>query len=205
MANADFPPGDLTKEKSLWDIYVASRSIPGSRFNRIATIVFLVVLVFDSIYGAKSTSDVVDAIREHAEIGLDIALSTLGFLIAGFTIFATMSQPSLLLAMSEVRHPKSALSYLKHNLFVFVRAFIYYLLFCFLCVLILAFGGNGGVVARIVEAAPYSACLKYALVKLAYIFLYGGFFVLLIQLKSFVFNVYHSVMTALRWRAGDFE
>jgi len=39
------------------------------------------------------------------------------------------------------------------------------------------------------------------IVKAAYVLLFTGYYFLIMQLKSFIFNIYHSVMTSLRWKA----
>lgn len=49
--------------------------------------------------------------------------------------------------------------------------------------------------------SPIGCHIEEWLVGVSYVFLYGGMFFLMMQLKSFIYNVYLSVMTAIRWRA----
>jgi len=205
MTNSDFDAKDLMKEKRLWDIYLASRRIPFSRFNTITTLMVFIVLIVNSWLTTQSISDTILVVREFSGTGLATSLSTLGFLLAGFTIFATISQPNLSLRMAEIINPESGLSYLKHNYFVFYRVFIYYLAFSIFCLFIIMFGHKGGLISLLVLYSPYSDCVKYAVIKIAYVLLFTGYYFLIMQLKSFIFNIYHAVMTSLRWKAEGYE
>ena len=205
MNAQDFDPKELTKEKRLWDIYIASRRIPFSRFNAITTALVFILLVVNSWLTTQPVEETIELVRDLSNTGLAVTLSTLGFLLAGFTIFATVSQPSLSLRMAEIQHPVSGLSYLKHNYFVFLRVFIYYLLFSIFCLVIIVFGHKGGLVPLLASYSPYPDQIKFAVVKASYVLLFTGYYFLLMQLKSFVFNIYHSVMTSLRWKAEGYE
>ncbi len=205
MSSSDFNPKDLMKEKKLWDIYIASRRISFSRFNFITTLMVFLLLCLNSWLTTQPIFETIEVVRNMASSGLAIALSTLGFLLAGFTIFATVSQPSLSLRMSEIRHPDSGLSYLKHNYFIFLRVFIYYLVFSVFCLFIVMFGHKGGLVPLLASYAPYEEGVKFAIVKVSYIALFTGYYFLIMQLKSFIFNIYHAVMTSLRWKAEGYE
>lgn len=205
MSAPDFTPRDLTNEKKLWDIYIASKRIPFSRFNAISTAIIFMLLVVNSWFTTQPIAETIELVRKLSETGLAVTLSTLGFLLAGFTIFATVSQPSLSLRMAEIPHPVSGLSYLKHNYFIFLRVFIYYLLFSILCLLIVMFGHKGGLMPLLVSFSSYPDEVKFAVVKASYVLLFTGYYFLIMQLKSFIFNIYHAVMTSLRWKAEGYE
>ncbi len=205
MVDKEFDPKNLTKEKRLWDIYMASRRIPFSRFNFITTLIVFLALVANSWLTSQSIDKTIEIIRIMSSNGLAISLSTLGFLLAGFTIFATVSQPSLSLRMSEIRNPDSGLSYLKHNYFIFLRVFIYYIVFSVFCLFVIMFGHEGGLISLLVSYAPYEESVKFGVVKISYVLLFTGYYFLIMQLKSFVFNIYHSVMTSLRWKAEGYD
>lgn len=205
MCKPEFDPKDLTKEKSLWDIYLVSRRIPASKFNIITTLMVFFALIVNSWLTTQPIIETIGIVRNQAGNGLVISLNALGFLLAGFTIFATVSQPNLFLRMGEIRHPNSDLSYLKHNYFIFLRVFIFYLTFAVFCLLIVMFGHKGGFVSLLVSFSPYSDNVKFAVVKVSYILLFSGYYFLIMQLKSFVFNIYHAVMTSLRWKAEGYD
>lgn len=43
--------------------------------------------------------------------------------------------------------------------------------------------------------------VRFAIAKMAYVFIITAQYFLLMQLKSFIFNIHHSVMSNLRWQA----
>lgn len=205
MSCDNFDPRELTKEKKLWDIYISSRRIPASRFNFLTTMLIIALLVVSVWIGNGQINDTIDTIRKFTEIGLDVSLSTLGFLLAGFTIFATVSQPLLLVSMAKLIHPDSGLSYLKHNFFIFIRVFIYYLVFAGFCLIVIIFGHKKGLVSILANLSPNPEKIIFILVNGTYIILFSGYYFLLMQLKSFVFNIYHAVMTSIRWNAEGYD
>ena len=207
MNSDEFLPEDLLKEKRLWHIYLASRSIPHSRFNIISTLIVSLCITASACLSPQPVDKTIEIIRYFSSMGLSLSLNILGFLLAGFTIFATVSQPNLLLGMAEMKHPESGLSWLKHNFFIFMRVFIYYLAFAVFCLFIIIFGHPGGLLTllTLVSLSPYNECIKFLVVKLCYIVLFTGYFFLILQLKSFIFNIYHSVMTSLRWKAEGYD
>jgi hypothetical protein len=205
MSCDSFDPRELTKEKKLWDIYIASRRIPASKFNFLSTLIVTILLVVSVWIGDGQIRNTIETIRKFTEIGLGVSLSTLGFLLAGFTIFATVSQPLLLVSMAKINHPDSGLSYLKHNFFIFIRVFIYYLVFAGFCLIVMIFGHKKGLVSILASLSPNPEKIIFILVNGTYIVLFAGYYFLLMQLKSFVFNIYHAVMTSIRWNAEGYD
>lgn len=201
MHSDDLSAKALTEEKSLWAVYVKARRIPFNPFNAWTTIVVVMLVTIQYCALDIPLEEKLKVVRDFSLVAIGIVVSVLGFILAGFTIFATISQPDMLVAMSKHRHETSGLSVLKNNFFIFMRVFIYYLIYTVLCLLIIVFGVKGGVIHKLVAISPISYHIEEWLVGFAYVFLYGGMFFLLMQLKSFIYNVYHSVMTAVRWKA----
>lgn len=201
MSSDDLSAKALTDEKSLWAVYIKSRRIPFNSFNFWTTITVTALVTVQYCLLDISLSEKLKIVREFAPLAMGVVISVLGFILAGFTIFATISQPDMLVAMSRHRHETSGLSYLKNNFFIFMRVFIYYLAYTVACLIIMIFGIKGGIIQKLVELSPIARHIQEWLVGAAYVFLYGGLFFLLVQLKSFIYNVYHSVMTAIRWKA----
>lgn len=199
--NDDLSPKALMDEKSLWAIYVKARRIPFSSFNFWTTFAVFILVVLQYCMLEISLDEKLKVVREFSSMALGVVVSVLGFILAGFTIFATISQPDMLVAMSKCRHEKSQLSFLKNNFFIFMRVFIYYLVYTVFCLLVIVFAIKGGLVHKIVQLSPISWKITEWLVGMAYVALYTGMFFLLMQLKSFIYNVYHTVMTAIRWKA----
>lgn len=201
QVNDDLSPKALMDEKSLWTIYVKARRIPFSSFNFWMTFIVFILVVLQYCMLEISLDEKLKIVREFSTMALGVVVSVLGFILAGFTIFATISQPDMLVAMSKHRHEKSQLSFLKNNFFIFMRVFIYYLAYTVFCLLVIVFAIKGGLIHKIVQLSPISWKITEWLVGMAYVTLYTGMFFLLMQLKSFIYNVYHTVMTAIRWKA----
>lgn len=199
--NSDLSPKALLEEKSLLQIYKKSRRIPFNSFNFWSTTIVVVMVAIQYCLLDISITEKLRVVREFSVMAVGITTTVLGFLLAGFTIFATISQPDMLVAMSQHREQKSGLSFLKYNFFIFIRVFIYYMAYAVFCVFILIFAIKGGVINYLVKISPISHEIIEWLVGFSYVALYGGMFFLLMQLKSFIYNVYHSVMTAIRWKA----
>lgn len=201
MTNDELSTKSLTEEKNLWAIYLKARRISFNSFNFWSTALVLVLVIAQYCVLDITLDEKLKVVREFSLVAMGVVVSVLGFILAGFTIFATISQPDMFVSMSKHRHDASGLSYLKHNFFIFMRVFIYYLIYTVFCLLVIVFGIKGGLVHKIIILSPISCKISEWLVGLAYVVLYAGLFFLLVQLKSFIFNVYHSVMTAIRWKA----
>jgi hypothetical protein len=126
---AKFDPSSITQERTLWSIWKQARRIRRSRFNEISTGIVVVLLSVFAMFSHRSAHDFAEMVRVWANIGLGFAATILGFLVAGFTIFATLSKPSLLSQMAQTTEPKSQLSYLKYNFSAFFEVFGYYVSF----------------------------------------------------------------------------
>ncbi len=188
---------DVLKEKTLWQIFRASQSIPDSPFNWVAGLCTFAIFFIYSIL-EKDTLRIHAVLMQIAELGVSASVSILGFLIAGFTIFSTLAKPELVVLMARTKH-SCGLSYLKYNHFTFVRAFIYYLAFLGFALVVQIFGTIGGPFSAFTRLLPDPEDLLYwgnrAMLTLGAAF----FTFVILQLKSFVFNVYHVVMTGVRF------
>lgn len=201
----EFKPSELTDEKNLWQIYKKSRRIEFSRFNFFTTVFIFFILVLQVFIGNLSVSETLVVVRKWAEFGITISFTTIGLLLAGFTIFSTVTQPSLSLEMAQMKDPETGLSYLKKNYFIFIRVFIYYLSFLVFCFLVISIGHSGGLLSELSPYMPHYDEIRFFLVKSSYVIIFTGYYFLIMQLKSFVFNVYHAVMTSIRWRAEGWD
>ena len=88
----------VTEEKSLLDVYWEARKVASSRGNRITAILtfilFLALCCADKGYslGLFSLSDMSNIINQVGEIGFALTTAILGFLIAGFSIFSSITK-----------------------------------------------------------------------------------------------------------------
>lgn len=194
-----FDESSLTSEKSLWNIYIQSRKISGSKFQNLLIFSVITILSLNAFYLESDISVLLGNVRKWADIGFNFSITTLGFLIAGFTIFATLSKPDMMLAMMEHIHKETQLPTLKYNFFVFMRVFIFYIFFSILYLFIILFGQSDGAISNLFELISELDLLKIIIVKLSYVIVGTSFIYLVLLLKGFVFNIYAIVMNFLRW------
>lgn len=194
-----FNEAELTSEKSLWDIYKLSRRILPSRFNFLMISLAMGLLAINSFFLEEDVIKILASTRAWAETGFSFSIAILGFLIAGFTIFATLSKPKMMLAMMDHINKDTGLPTLKYNYFAFMQVFIAYILFTSVYLSIQLFGSQGGLLSNIFQLLPAGECLKVALIKISYVFTGGSLLYLILLLKSFIFNIYATVMNFLRW------
>jgi hypothetical protein len=200
-----FDPKELTAEKSLWQVYLLCRRIKLNRISRVALITSA-LLLSAYVFGLQDSIDVLlSDTRALAGHVLNFSLSVLGFLIAGFTIFATLSKPQMLLKMMDVVHSKTNLPYLKYNFMAFMRVFIYYLAMAAFSLGILLFAGKNGPVAKAVSQLADPVYIKVYMVRIVYVALGTGTVFLLLLLKTFIFNIYAMIMTQLRWEVNGIK
>ncbi len=199
---------DILAERGPYDVYRKSRSIPFSRTNTyiglgVGIIVFLLAIK------AKTTGSIVDAIASFANVAFGTSISLLGFLIAGFAFFATVADKKLFCRMAEHQHEESKMSYLKYNLLIFMRVFYEYMVFSFVLLILLIITPQGSTIRTNLrtwvgewkwpEYWNIPVSLEILLAGATFGILVGSFAYLLMQLKSFVFNIYHVVMTSVAW------
>lgn len=205
MADEDLLPKAFTKERSLWAIYWTSLRIAPSKFNVISTFVVAVVTIMATVGSSQGAQETVAVVRNLASVSFASTLSILGFLVAGFTIFATLTSPAMLIEMGGRRHPQSGLSWLKHTFFNLLRTFVYLLMYAFVAFFVIYWGAPGGVVSMLLSMTSDPNHYAFCLIKLAFVTLVVGQYFVLVQLKSFIFNVYHSVVANIRWKAEGRE
>lgn len=94
---------DLTKEKNLWEVYLASTKLRKSKFNNYAYLVIGTIIGYIStnfiIFGESESA--FNAVVASADVGFDLSAQILGFLIGGFAIFATVTDHRLMIAIAK--------------------------------------------------------------------------------------------------------
>lgn len=195
----NFDPSELTQEKSLWDVFKLSLNIQPNNIQLFVLISTALLLYSNAFFLESNITILLNDMRQWASIGFSFSITTLGFLITGFTIFATLAKPKMLLKMMDHYNEKYKMPTLKYNLVVFMNVFIGYIVLSMIYVLIILLGQEGGLISNsfvyFTEIASYKICI----IKISYIFIGTSFMYLLLLLKSFVFNIYATIMTFLRW------
>ncbi len=198
-----FDSEDITKEIGLLDVYKASRSrLKKNKINIFSTLAVFIMLTIYAFFSNESSVSLLEKLRNWAEMGFSFSAGILGFLIAGFAIFATVSDKKLFTTMARTEHKKSGLSYLKHNFFALMYVFIAYLGFAILCLLVQLLGGASGFISIMIELIASNRdflIIKSFLAGIGIVVVGTWFFYSLMLLQTFIFNIYHIVMTSIRW------
>lgn len=204
-----FRGNDLFKENSLLKIFLTSCfKLSPSRFNTATTIILFCILA-GHVWIAPKDSAIIVIVRTLVEAGLNFSASILGFLIAGFTIFATLTKPSLLIKMYETTHPESGLNYLKYNFFAFLQVFAILLFFLGVCVVVKILGVPDGAFSKLLNYLAennswmHQDTVKAIVVDVSYLLLGTLFFYSVVSLKSFIFNIYHVIVTSIVWELNS--
>ncbi|HAL6925245.1 TPA: hypothetical protein H6V96_002176 [Escherichia coli] len=193
-----FNPEDLTKERSLLDVYKLTKKIKVNSFDFYFTLL-LVILLSINAFCLSSSPELISSIRQWTPLVFGFTTTTLGFLITGFTIFATINKPELFLSLMEYKHPLYGISYLKYVYGVFMRVFIYFIFWSVIYLLVLLFGQENGLATKLLRALMFSHCTKVVGVQILYILVGSSAVFLVLTLKTFLFNIYAMLMQSLRW------
>lgn len=189
----------------MWDLYKLSFKFPYSKFNLSAFLVTLFSLLFYCYYINPSTSDLSKNIRSTLAFGASLAPAVIGFLVAGFTIFVTVTKIELFNFMAIRKYKDTNESYLKYNMSAFMLAFIHYCAFIFTCAILTIFAQPNGPLILITKYifGLIPACIGFNFYEdflKIFFSLFGAWSIYLIMLlKTFVFNIYQVLCTTVRW------
>ncbi|HEX5050920.1 MAG TPA: hypothetical protein VFZ65_04030 [Planctomycetota bacterium] len=189
---------ELLREKSLLSIWLASLRIRRSRSNRwirwgsfagVSTYVFAL---------PHDAAALVETTRSMATLWLPTMLSLLGFLLAGLTFFVSSERLAMLKTMARFQNTDTGLSVLKENLFAFVRPLVELLLISVSLFVALVIAAPGSWQVTLVKSDASGTAAFYVsrcgFVAVAFSVVLG-----FVAVKSAIRNVYHIVMTGLRW------
>lgn len=101
MAADQITPAQLTEEKSLFQLYKLTYSFPTSRFNVVSTFLVGVFCAAYLSWVRPGGSEAGALLKETLKLGISLVPSILGFLIAGFTVFVTVTKPGVFSAMAK--------------------------------------------------------------------------------------------------------
>lgn len=193
---------DITKEKNLFRVYLEARKVGSSGLNVIvALLVFFLVFLISVLdiflcFEILTLVIILNSIGRVADIGFLLATAILGFLIAGFSIFASTTPRELFKILAQLRHKKTQFSKLKFIFFNFLLVFIHYLIFLGLCITIkLALP----LVTKAISVFEISSGIRDSLIwwyfaTFLHATVVAWLIYLIMLLKSFVWNIYQTVL-----------
>ncbi len=200
---------ELFAEKSLLHVYRNSRSYSENRFDLCIRIATLVILCAASLILIISAPDLfpiaVKSITSWLSLGFTYATTILGFLVAGFTIFSTMTRTEVFIALARKKHDTLGVSQLKFIFFSFLRVFILHITLIFSCVAVTMLKDSSAVYLSVLHDDRLSILIK----KIAVLVILPviGYLIVstLLHLKTFVWNLYQSIIIAVTGAAVLYE
>jgi hypothetical protein len=190
---------DILLEKFIFDTYKKSTNIPTPQFNRKVRLFFypfLFISNFLLVHIYQHNDLIVSAIQNLNSSILAISVSVIGFLVAGITIFTTLSDRRVLIELAKTEHEKLGISTFKYIFFNFLSVFV---IFISSVILSLTYQLIGSL----------KIDLQIIIFKNKYIYLnlfFNGLFFailitvateLLLKLKSFIWSIYATFISMM--------
>ena len=131
-------------------------------------------------------------------MGFNYSITILGFLVAGFTIFATMTKVEIFIALTLTSHKAENVSHIKFIFYSFLRVFINHIMLLFACVSTTMLKDSSSIY---LSALSIDSDVSIRIKKIGVILVFPiiGFLVInaILQLKTFVWNLYQSIIVAI--------
>jgi hypothetical protein len=199
----------LFQEKTFSSVYLKARKVCSNRVNSgaaLATFVLFAIYLIGNHQSQMrwaSLSAIITTIRAIGDVGLTVTTQLLGFLIAGFAIFASITKPEIFILLANLPHTKGDITRLQFIFFNFLFVFIHFILLLSASVFVKVALPPGGPLSGVLQSIGASD--PHALSISAAIFLCGisaWLVFILMLLKSFIWNMYQSILLAI---AADAE
>ena len=192
----------ITKENSFWKLYKVCRKLKTSKDNLIVFVLSLLYFYTLSMYSFSSNNELISEIMLASTNLISWSVSLIGFALSGYAIFATLSEKKMQLRMAFVTDENNKISYLKSTHCTFMRIIIDMISIVLLTFLLT----NKHLLEHISIAIPdLESGLSVTNATLCLILGWiQSLLILEIMLaKSFVYNVYHSIMVSIRWAGTE--
>jgi hypothetical protein len=213
VANDDVDLSSLLAEQSLFEVYRKAPSFFSNRFNGCVLVLagsglmlFSCVHLFSPSIRESFRISFADTFAIWSNVGSALAGTILGFLIAGFAILCTVLRPQTMIALQRILNKKYRETQLKLLFVHFVEVLVQYLALLMISVLVMVFGGKLGPAAVLGSyLAKIHWMIPQAMVHIIYA-AWGTFFVVVVlTLKSFVYNLYSTLLLGIADAADDYQ
>jgi hypothetical protein len=203
----------LFGEKNLAQIFSLAPSFVSNTFNVVTASIAAFCLIAFSVAHICIPSlresirfPFADTFSTWANAGASLAGSILGFLIAGFAIICTILRPSTILNLQRLQNAKYKMSELKLLFVIFVDIFVQYLALLFWSILVAILGGKAGPAMMLgIFLARVNWMIPFCLLHVIFVAWGTWLVILVLSLKSFIYNLYQSLALALVDSADDFQ
>jgi hypothetical protein len=212
-AKDDLDLSSLFAEQSLFEIYRKAPSFFSNKFNgwviasaRFCLTLFSCLHLFCPAIREAFKIPFADTFAIWSNTGSALAGTILGFLIAGFAILCTVLRPQTMIALQRMPNKRYGETELKLLFVLFVEVLVQYLTLLLISILVMVFGGKLGPAAVLgTYLAKIHWMIPFAIVHILFA-AWGTLFVLVIlTLKSFVYNLYSTLLLGIADAADDYQ
>jgi len=200
-------------QKSLWEVYALSRRVlPRPMANDFifwSSAAILTGFFAWLIIGGRSLFGEQEALaflRFCATQGISLSVGILGFLIAGFAIFANVTRAELFITLASISYKKegkeTGINRLQFVFFNFINVFITYIGLLALCMLVAIGLSETSPIIKVTASTHPSRLITPLLILLGLtVVLILWLIAALLKLKSFIWNLYQTVLVAIATEA----
>lgn len=195
---------DVFSEKTLSQVLRASIGVVGSPYD--AAIAIFLTLVGVGL-GAMSTfywqvtaaaDEIARVVQVWSLVSASFAAAILGFLIAGFSIFATMTEKRLFHDLSKIKSNGRKISDFKFIFYNFLYVFIQYLIYLGISLVVCFMFVEGSPVWFAASLIPQSFEVEVKFAALTFAVTFGVYSLYaLLLLRSFIWSMYQSLLVAI--------
>lgn len=159
--------------------------------------------------GWAKGADAVIFVRGWAAIGLSFGSAMLAFLIAGFTVFATVTDVRVFKALGTLQDKSEKAgdtSHLQKIFLVFMFDFWQFIVFLIICVILSFFFAQGAPVTSLIGWLTRDMPeIRNILIHLAVGLMGMSFIAVILITKSFIWNVYQSILISIALKSAELE
>lgn len=194
----------ILEDDGFVDVYWKARKVASARSNFLTALaVFLLsasylVINICSDQSLAPYSSLVSTVRTIGDIGFRFTTSILGFLIAGFAVFASITKPELFILLAQIKHKKGNINRLQFIFFNFLFVFFHYILFLAMCISVNIGLIEDGLFTELSrQLAEVNKQFFVYFLSIGLSFFLAWFVFLLMLLKSFIWNIYQAVLLSI--------
>lgn len=191
---------DITEENSFIKLYLLCRKMPLSPFSIILFWCTFTLITISCLYSSNNNREyLINLLHSDAISIVSWSMTITGFVIAGYAIHATLADKRMLLEMRGVIDQRHNMSYLKSINCVYIKICIDLIISTMIIFLI----SNKQLLYFVFTSNLFEhSNLLFPPLISSLLGMVNALFVLQLALSlSFIYNMHHSVMTAVRWHA----
>ena len=207
ISHIEDPRADVIAERNLWHVFRKSIGLVGKPLDYIPSIVLAVVALPASYIGEYRLQSLVCLERQEkmlvtwSSLSVNFAIAILGFLIAGFSIFATLSDKELFRKLASYRRTDRSISQFKFIFFNFLYVFVIYLVVVITSAVLAVLSEENSPVDYLLHklGSADEPAIRVVFCTVICVYLALVLHALLI-LRGFIWNIYASLVIAIFWQ-----